>query len=46
MLLQMVETELDKRKQEGKYKRDFLGKTHFFGYQNICASSSFSSHFL
>ncbi|CAL2249332.1 unnamed protein product [Prunus armeniaca] len=36
MLLQMVETELDKRKQEGKYKRDFLGKTHFFGYEGRC----------
>ncbi|PQQ04834.1 pyrophosphate--fructose 6-phosphate 1-phosphotransferase subunit beta [Prunus yedoensis var. nudiflora] len=36
MLLQMVETDLDKRKQEGKYKRDFLGKTHFFGYEGRC----------
>lgn len=40
MLLQMVETELHKRKQEGTYKRDFAGKTHFFGYQNICSSGS------
>lgn len=41
MLLQMVEAELHKRKQEGTYKRDFAGKKHFFGYQNICSSGSF-----
>ncbi|KAL1198961.1 Pyrophosphate--fructose 6-phosphate 1-phosphotransferase subunit beta 2 [Cardamine amara subsp. amara] len=36
MLIQMVETELDKKKKEGTYKRDFMGKSHFFGYEGRC----------
>lgn len=34
MLIQMVETELEKRKSEGtyKYKGHFKGQSHFFGY--------------
>lgn len=32
MLIQMVETELAKRKQEGTYKGEFKGQSHFFGY--------------
>lgn len=32
MLIQMVETELEKRKQEGAYKAQFKGQSHFFGY--------------
>jgi len=32
MLIQMVETELEKRKQEGAYKVQFKGQSHFFGY--------------
>lgn len=33
MLIQMVETELEKKKtEEGTYKREFMGKSHFFGY--------------
>ncbi|MCH97741.1 pyrophosphate--fructose 6-phosphate 1-phosphotransferase subunit beta-like, partial [Trifolium medium] len=32
MLIEMVETELGKRKQEGKYKGEFKGQSHFFGY--------------
>ncbi|KAK9273679.1 hypothetical protein L1049_018489 [Liquidambar formosana] len=31
MLIQMVETELEKRKQEGAYKGQFKGQSHFFG---------------
>jgi len=32
MLIEMVETELGKRKQEGKYNGEFKGQSHFFGY--------------
>lgn len=32
MLIQMVETELEKRKQAGTYRGQFLGQSHFFGY--------------
>ncbi|XP_054795782.1 pyrophosphate--fructose 6-phosphate 1-phosphotransferase subunit beta-like [Prosopis cineraria] len=36
MLIQMVETELEKRKQEGSYKGEFKGQSHFFGYEGRC----------
>ncbi|KAJ1405551.1 Phosphofructokinase superfamily [Sesbania bispinosa] len=36
MLIQMVETELQKRRQEGKYKYEFRGQSHFFGYEGRC----------
>lgn len=36
MLISMVETELEKRKQEGKYKGQFKGQSHFFGYEGRC----------
>ncbi|KAF3973695.1 hypothetical protein ACB098_05G166600 [Castanea mollissima] len=36
MLIQMVETELEKRKQEGTYKGEFKGQSHFFGYEGRC----------
>ncbi|XP_065623159.1 pyrophosphate--fructose 6-phosphate 1-phosphotransferase subunit beta [Quercus suber] len=36
MLIQMVETELAKRKQEGTYKGEFKGQSHFFGYEGRC----------
>ncbi|KAF5728560.1 pyrophosphate--fructose 6-phosphate 1-phosphotransferase subunit beta [Tripterygium wilfordii] len=36
MLIQMVETELEKKKQEGVYKRQFKGQSHFFGYEGRC----------
>ncbi|RYR31273.1 hypothetical protein Ahy_B01g056073 isoform C [Arachis hypogaea] len=36
MLIQMVETELEKRKQEGTYKHIFKGQSHFFGYEGRC----------
>ncbi|KAI4371159.1 hypothetical protein MLD38_019425 [Melastoma candidum] len=36
MLIQMVEIELEKRKQEGTYKGNFKGQSHFFGYEGRC----------
>ncbi|PIA38084.1 hypothetical protein AQUCO_02800020v1 [Aquilegia coerulea] len=36
MLIQMVETELGKRKQEGRYDKEFKGQSHFFGYEGRC----------
>ncbi|KAL4387808.1 hypothetical protein GQ457_09G001160 [Hibiscus cannabinus] len=36
MLIQMVETELEKRRQEGSYKGHFKGQSHFFGYEGRC----------
>ncbi|KAB2004003.1 hypothetical protein ES319_D11G168100v1 [Gossypium barbadense] len=36
MLIQMVEAELDQRKQKGAYKGQFQGKPHFFGYEGRC----------
>ncbi|KAJ4976475.1 hypothetical protein NE237_001581 [Protea cynaroides] len=36
MLIQMVETELEKRKQEGVYNCQFKGQSHFFGYEGRC----------
>ncbi|GLT75200.1 hypothetical protein SLA2020_469410 [Shorea laevis] len=35
MLIQMVETELKKKQQEG-YKGPFMGQSHFFGYEGRC----------
>lgn len=35
MLIAMVETELEKRKAEGKYKGTFIGQSHFFGWACI-----------
>ncbi|KAK4755089.1 hypothetical protein SAY87_008846 [Trapa incisa] len=40
MLIQMVETELEKRRQEGKYKDYFKGQSHFFGYEGRCGLPS------
>ncbi|KAI3898192.1 hypothetical protein MKW92_010420 [Papaver armeniacum] len=36
MLIQMVEIELEKRKQAGAYKGQFKGQSHFFGYEGRC----------
>ncbi|GLT62894.1 hypothetical protein SLA2020_354970 [Shorea laevis] len=36
MLIQMVETELEKKKQEGSYLGEFKGQSHFFGYEGRC----------
>ncbi|KAJ8761255.1 hypothetical protein K2173_001311 [Erythroxylum novogranatense] len=40
MLIQMVETELEKREQEGRYKEHFRGQSHFFGYEGRCGLPS------
>ncbi|KAL4581360.1 hypothetical protein LXL04_017574 [Taraxacum kok-saghyz] len=46
MLIQMVEAKLDNRKKEGKYKRDFKGQPHFFGYEGRCGlPSKFDSNY-
>ncbi|KAK1418170.1 hypothetical protein QVD17_27310 [Tagetes erecta] len=46
MLIQMVETKLEKRKNEGKYKKDFKGQPHFFGYEGRCGlPSNFDSNY-
>ncbi|XP_062119315.1 pyrophosphate--fructose 6-phosphate 1-phosphotransferase subunit beta-like [Humulus lupulus] len=36
MLIQMVETELEKRNQAGAYKGGFQGQSHFFGCEERC----------
>ncbi|GLU18165.1 hypothetical protein SLE2022_344790 [Rubroshorea leprosula] len=36
MLIQMVETELKKKQQEGLYRGPFMGQSHFFGYEGRC----------
>ncbi|KAL9236958.1 hypothetical protein vseg_011562 [Gypsophila vaccaria] len=36
MLIQMVETELEKRREQGSYKGQFRGQSHFFGYEGRC----------
>lgn len=36
MLIQMVETELEKRRAAGVYKGQFKGQSHFFGYEGRC----------
>lgn len=40
MLIQMVETELEHRKQRGAYKYQFKGQSHFFGYEGRCGLPS------
>ncbi|KAL7584479.1 hypothetical protein Lser_V15G45656 [Lactuca serriola] len=46
MLIQMVESELEKRKKEGKYEKDFKGQPHFFGYEGRCGlPSKFDSNY-
>ncbi|KAI9070927.1 hypothetical protein K1719_047111 [Acacia pycnantha] len=36
ILMEMVDAELEKRKKEGSYKREFKGQSHFFGYEGRC----------
>ncbi|KAG5516384.1 hypothetical protein RHGRI_037186 [Rhododendron griersonianum] len=46
MLIQMVETELEHRKQRGAYKCQFKGQSHFFGYEGRCGlPSNFDSSY-
>ncbi|CAM8996342.1 unnamed protein product [Rhodiola kirilowii] len=40
MLIQKVETELEKRKVAGTYKGEFKGQSHFFGYEGRCGLPS------
>lgn len=40
MLIQMVETELELRRQGGVYKGHFKGQSHFFGYEGRCGLPS------
>uniref|UniRef100_A0A7N0ZVF2 Uncharacterized protein n=1 Tax=Kalanchoe fedtschenkoi TaxID=63787 RepID=A0A7N0ZVF2_KALFE len=40
MLIQMVETELEKRKLAGTYEGEFKGQSHFFGYEGRCGLPS------
>ncbi|KAI3456504.1 hypothetical protein Pfo_013167 [Paulownia fortunei] len=40
MLIQMVETELEVRKQVAAYKGQFKGQSHFFGYEGRCGLPS------
>ncbi|KZV33404.1 pyrophosphate--fructose 6-phosphate 1-phosphotransferase subunit beta-like [Dorcoceras hygrometricum] len=40
MLIQMVETELEVRKEGGSYKGQFKGQSHFFGYEGRCGLPS------
>ncbi|CAN4083727.1 unnamed protein product [Withania somnifera] len=40
MLIQMVETELDQRKEKGAYSAQFKGQSHFFGYEGRCGLPS------
>ncbi|KAK3021746.1 hypothetical protein RJ639_045689 [Escallonia herrerae] len=40
MLIQMVETEVEKRRQEGTYDQQFKGQSHFFGYEGRCGLPS------
>uniref|UniRef100_A0A5B7B5G2 Pyrophosphate--fructose 6-phosphate 1-phosphotransferase subunit beta n=1 Tax=Davidia involucrata TaxID=16924 RepID=A0A5B7B5G2_DAVIN len=40
MLIQMVEFELEQRKQKGAYNGQFKGQSHFFGYEGRCGLPS------
>lgn len=37
LLLQLLEIELRRRKQEGKFSGAFAGLTHYFGYEGRCS---------
>lgn len=46
MLIQMIETELEKRRKEGLYNNNFIGRPHFFGYEGRCGlPSNFDSNY-
>ena len=37
LLLQLLEIELKRRKQEGNFSGAFAGLTHYFGYEGRCS---------
>ncbi len=37
LLLQLLETELGRRKEEGAFSGKFAGLTHYFGYEGRCS---------
>ncbi|KAL3509866.1 hypothetical protein ACH5RR_029267 [Cinchona calisaya] len=46
MLIQMVETELENRRKQGLYNKEFQGQSHFFGYEGRCGlPSNFDSNY-
>nr|GEX20519.1 pyrophosphate--fructose 6-phosphate 1-phosphotransferase subunit beta [Tanacetum cinerariifolium] len=46
MLIQMVEAELEIRKKDGAYKKEFKGQPHFFGYEGRCGlPTNFDSNY-
>ncbi|KAJ9686506.1 hypothetical protein PVL29_015417 [Vitis rotundifolia] len=46
MLIQMVGTELEKRRQEHSYNGKFNGQSHFFGYEGRCGlPTNFDSNY-
>ncbi|KAL2480775.1 Pyrophosphate--fructose 6-phosphate 1-phosphotransferase subunit beta 1 [Abeliophyllum distichum] len=46
MLIQMVETELESRRKQGLYNKEFKGQSHFFGYEGRCGlPSNFDSNY-
>ncbi|KAG5545622.1 hypothetical protein RHGRI_017944 [Rhododendron griersonianum] len=40
MLIQMMETELENRRNAGSYDKQFNGQSHFFGYEGRCGLPS------
>ncbi|XP_015080987.1 pyrophosphate--fructose 6-phosphate 1-phosphotransferase subunit beta-like [Solanum pennellii] len=46
MLIQMVEAELESKRKEGSYTKQFKGQSHFFGYEGRCGlPSNFDSNY-
>jgi 6-phosphofructokinase len=41
LLILLLQTELEKRKKEGKYKGKFSPQSHYFGYEGRCALPSY-----
>jgi len=37
LLILLLETELEKRQKEGRYKGEFVGMAHYYGYEGRCA---------
>ncbi|KAG5596681.1 hypothetical protein H5410_037913 [Solanum commersonii] len=46
MLIQMVEAELESKRKDGSYTKQFKGQSHFFGYEGRCGlPSNFDSNY-